>query len=125
MPSGQFVTHTWHVPGTLAANLSIRLKMAFDAQLIHVSTVGSNAYAAGLQIGNGTTAEAYMVKKSIGVSGTPVVFDLDDFVDAATKTYPRLTKGNILALALDYDYNGGGSAQASADVTIVAAMIAG
>lgn len=125
MPSGQLITHTWHVPGTLAANLNIRQKVPYNAQLLHVSAVGSNAYAAGLEIGIGTDPDAYMVKKSIGVSGTAVEFDVEDFVTAASKTYPRIDKGSHLCLALDYDYNGGGSANASADVTITCLLALG
>jgi len=125
MPSGQAVTHTWHVPGALGADLNIRTTMPFDAQLVHVSAVGSNAYGAGLTIGNSGTAAAYMAKKTIGVSGTPVEFAYADFVAYATKAFPRITKGTILVLALDYDYNGGGGANASADVTIVAELLIG
>ena len=125
MPTEQAVTHTWHVPGTLGADLAIRLALPFDAQLVHVSAVGSNTYAAGLSIGTGTDAIAHMAKKSIGVSGTPVEFDFDDFATYANKAYPRLSKGAVLALALDYDYNGGGGANASANVTIVAELLVG
>jgi len=125
MPSGQAVTHTWHVPGSLGADLSIRMTMPFAAQLVHVSAVGSNAYGAGLSIGSGTDATAYMAKKTIGVSGTPVEFAYADFVDYASKRYPNIPKGGVLALALDYDYNGGGGANASANVTIVAELLIG
>ena len=125
MPSSQLTTLSWHVPGTLGADLNIRQKMPYDAQLLHVSAVGSNAYAAGLEIGIGTDADAYMVKKSIGVSNTAVEFDLDDFTTASSKTYPRIDKGSHLCLALDYDYNGGGSSNASANVTITLLLALG
>ena len=125
MPSGQITFLTWHIPGTLAADISIRHTLPFDAQLVHVSAVGSNTAAAGLEIGIGSSAAAYMAKKSIGVSGTPVEFDLDDFTTWTGKAYPRLAKGGILAFALDYDYNAGGGALASANVTIVAELLIG
>ena len=125
MPSSQLLTLTWHVPGTLSADLNIRQKMPYDAQLIHVSAVGSNAAAAGLELGIGTDTDAHMVKKSIGVSGTPVEFDLDDFTGAASKTYPRISKGAQLVAVLDYNYNGGGGASASADVTITLTLAQG
>jgi hypothetical protein len=125
MPSGQFVTLTWHVPGTLGADLAIKQTMGFDAQLVHVSAVGSNAYAAGLSIGTASDATAHLAKSSIGVSGTPVEFDYDNFATYSSKAYPRLSKGAVLALALDYNYNNGGSAQASADVTITATLMVG
>jgi hypothetical protein len=125
MPSGQITTLTWHIPGTLAADLAIRQKMQFDAQLIHVSAVGSNAYAAGLQIGTASDAEAYLVKRSIGTSGIPVALTLANFVNGSSGAYPRITAGSALCLALDYDYNGGGSGSASANVTITLTLLVG
>ncbi len=108
-------THTYHVPGTLGADLNIRFKLPCDAQLLHVSAVGSNAAAAGLSLGNSTESAAYMAKKAVGVSGAPTVFDRDDFVG---NQFPHVPQGTIFTAALDYDYNGGGSASASADVTL-------
>jgi hypothetical protein len=63
-------THTYHIPGTLGADLNIRFKLPGDAQLLHVSATGSNIAAAGLSLGNSTDGVAYMAKKSVGISGT-------------------------------------------------------
>ena len=125
MPSGQKFTMSWHVAGALAADLNIRFKMPTPAQLVHVSAVGSNTAAAGLTIGTAGDADAYMAKKSIGVSGTPVGFDYTDFATYADKAYPRPTAGTNIVFALDFNYNGGGNALASADVTIVATFLEG
>jgi hypothetical protein len=122
-------TLTYHVPGSLSADLAIYWTAPFDCTLLHVSAVGSNAYAAGLTIGDSSDADEYLTKSSIGVSGTPVEFDGDDFVDTAGNThthyYPRIADGTVVAIALDYNYNGGGSANASADVTLVLTLAEG
>jgi hypothetical protein len=113
----------YHVTGTLGADLAIRFTAPFDMTLLHVSAVGSNTKAAGLTIGDSADADEYLVKASIGISGTPVEFDGDDFVDTAGvahgRYYPRIVDGTVVVIALDYDYAAGGSASASADVTIV------
>jgi hypothetical protein len=125
MPSRQKFTHAWHVPGTLGADLDIRFTAPSNCTLVHVSAVGSNAYAAGLTIGTSDSAAEFMAKSSIGVSGTPVEFGFDDFATYASKAYPRIEDGDIVIFALDYNYNNGGSANASADVTIVATFLEG
>ncbi len=109
-------THTYHIPGTLGADLNVRCKLPCDAQLLHVSAVGSNAAAAGLSLGHASDGVAYMTKKAVGISGTPVVFDRDDFVGSQ---FPHMAQGTIFVAALDYDYNNGGSSTASADITLV------
>lgn len=109
-------THTYHVPGTLGADLNIRFKLPCNAQLLHVSAGGSNAAAAGLSLGHSTDGVAYMAKKAAGVSGAPVEFDRDDFVGSQ---FPHIAQGTVFVAAVDYDYNGGGSSSASADITLV------
>jgi hypothetical protein len=114
---------TFHVPGALGADLTIKWTVPFDCQLIHVSAVSSDADAAGLEIGNSADADEYLVKADAGISGTPVEFDGSDFVDADGNKhncyYPHIAKGTIMAIAVDYNYAGGGQASASADVTLV------
>ena len=125
MPSRQKFVQTWHVPGTLSADLNIRYTAPSNCTLIHVSAVGSNAYAAGLTIGTSASAAEFMAKSSIGVSNTPVEFDFDNFATYTNKAYPRIEDGDVVIFAVDYNYNGGGSANASADVTIVATFLEG
>ena len=114
---------SYHVPGTLTADITIIFTAPCDCTLLHVSAVNSTAYAAGLEIGDSDDADEYLTKSSIGVSSTPVEFDGDDFVDTSgnthTRYYPRIADGTVVKLTLDYNYNGGGSANASADYTIV------
>jgi hypothetical protein len=125
MPDTQTIQQTYHVPGTLGADLNIRFTAPCDMQLIHISAVGSGAAAAGLSVGTSSSATAYLAKSSIGVSGTPVEFDFDNFATYSNKAYPRITDGTVVVLALDYDYNNGGAGSASADVTIVLTFLKG
>ena len=125
MPSRQKFVMSWHVAGTLAADLNIRFKAPSNCTLVHVSAVGSNSKPAGLTIGTSDDADEFLTKKAIGASNVPNEFDFDDFATYANKAYPRIEDGDVVILALDYDYNGGGSASASADVTIVATFLEG
>lgn len=111
----------FHVTGQLAANLDIKWKAVCDCILLHVGAVQSDADAAGLEVGSSEDADGYIKKYSIGLSGTPVEKEaLTDFDGAlADSQYPRISDGDIIALALDYDYNAGEDGGAASDVTIV------
>lgn len=105
---GNMFTHTVHVPGTLAANISVVFTVPVDCTILHVSAVGSNANNGLLTMGNTTTADAYLASASIGDSNVPAEFNRANFVGAE---YPRLTKGTVLAAALDFDGAGGTATQ--------------
>jgi hypothetical protein len=107
----------YHIPGTLAANVTIKFTAPFGMQLVHVSAVASDAT---LALGDSDDADEYLTAAAIGDSGTPVEFDGDDFVDADGNThnryYPRITDGTVVVVTLDYD---GATGTAAADVTLV------
>jgi hypothetical protein len=103
----------FHVPGTLAANVSIVWTAPFDCQLVHVSAVGSNANSGLITIGTTSTADAYLASASIGDSNVPVEFGRTDFVG---DQYPHIADGTVIAIALDYDGAGG---TATANFTLV------
>ena len=107
-------TYTYHVTGTLAANIASKFKMPCDAQLIYACANASNTNNALLTLGTSTSAAAYLASSSIGQSGVPVEFDWNDFVDSQ---YPHVTKGTIFAVALDYD-GSSGSAAANFDLNL-------
>ncbi len=114
-------THTFHVPGTLTADLAIVWTVPTDCTLLHVSAVASDANAAGLEVGTTSDADAYITKYSIGTSGTPVEKQTPSDFNGATSdsNRPHIADGTVMKLTLDFNYNGGGSAAASDDVTIV------
>jgi hypothetical protein len=113
----------FHIPGQLSANLDIRFKVPCDCQLLQVSACQSDADAAGITVGDGSDTDEHLTTQSVGVSGTPSVFDGDDFVDSDgnshTRYYPALSAGDTVNIAVDYDYNAGDGGGAASDVTIV------
>ena len=102
-----------HVPGAAAANLDIVISVPVDCRLVRVSAVGSNANDATLSIGVDGDADNIMAAAAIGDSGTPVIFDTDDW--ASTNETGNLDQGELLELAVDFDGAGG---TAVSDLTI-------
>jgi hypothetical protein len=111
---GDFFSACFHVPGTLAANVAIKFQLPFDASLVSVSAVGSNANNGILDVGNSSDAEAYVANLDIGDSGTPATVEAPaSFVNGV---FPHIAKGTIIAAALDFD---GSSGTAAHDFTLV------
>ncbi len=104
---------TYHIPGTLAANVTPRATLPCNCTLLHVSAVASNNSDATLKIGTSTDDDACLAECTIGDSGTPVEKTRADFIGGQ---YPRLTDGTILLITLDFDGSSGTAAQ---NVTIV------
>ncbi len=98
---------TYHIPGTLTANIAIKFTAHANMSLVHVSAVASNDSDATLAIGKGHDADGYLAAATIGDSGTPKEFDLDDFDGAlltdAGKEYPRIEAGDVVQVDLDFD----------------------
>ncbi len=111
--NGTVFTMLHHTVGTLAANQNIRFKLPFDAQLISVSAVGSNANNGIIDVGPSTDTDGYLDGKDIGDSDTPSIFGKADFVNTE---YPHITAGTIIVVSLDYDGAGGTATQ---DFTVV------
>lgn len=99
--------HSYHIPGTLSANLGINFTTPCDLQLVHASAVGSNANDGLLKIGSSSDDDAYLASAAIGDSGTPAVFDRDNFVGGQ---YPHIAAGTVVVITLDYDGAGGTAA---------------
>jgi len=104
---------SYHVPGTLAANVSIVFTAPMDCQLVHVSAVGSNANNGLLTLGTTASTAAYLASSSIGDSDVPAEFAKADFVGAE---FPHIVDGTVVKATLDYDGAGG---TATADFTLV------
>ena len=108
----------FHVPGTLAADLSIVWTAPFACQLVHVSAVGSNANNGLLTIGTTTDADGYVTSISIGDSDVPVEIEGITGFDGALagSQYPHIADGTVLTAVLDYD---GAAGTATDDFTLV------
>jgi len=109
----------FHVPGTLAANITPKFTAPFNYTIIHVSLVASNASDATLKIGTSADDDIFMVAKDCGDSGTPNEYDRDDFVGSQ---YPRVADGDIVVITLDFDGSAGTAAQ---NVTLVLTCLEG
>jgi hypothetical protein len=100
------VTHSFHIPGTLSANLNIRFKVPSDCTLLHVSAVASNDSDATLALGTSAETDGFLAACVIGDSSTPVEKEIVDFDGAllshAGNEPPRLSDGDIFVATLDY-----------------------
>jgi hypothetical protein len=110
---GDHFTIAFHVPGTLAANITMAWTAPFDCTLVHASANGSNANDGKLIIGNSSNDDAYLESAAIGDSDTPAEFDRSDFVGGEC---PHIVKGTVVYVYLDYDGAGG---TATHDFTLV------
>jgi len=109
---------SYHVPGTLTADLNIRFTAPMNCTLLHVSAVASNDNDATLKIGDSSDDDGYITAFAIGDSNTPVekgaITDFDG--ELADSQYPRISDGDVVVLTLDFDGSSGTAAQ---NVTIV------
>jgi hypothetical protein len=103
---------SYHIPGTLGANISIVFKVPFNCHLFHISAVASNDSDAKIAVTNNSST-TYLTAATIGDSGVPKVFTAASF-DAGVA--PKFSKGGAVAVTLDFD---GASGTAAHDVTIV------
>jgi hypothetical protein len=94
--------------GTLAANKLFYWAVPFRCSLVEVSAVASNNSDATLKIGTAADDDSALTAAAIGDSGTPVVFDVDDF---AGDGYPQFAAGTVVVLTLDFDGAAGTAAQ--------------
>jgi hypothetical protein len=109
---GSIFTQSFHIPGTLSANLDIEWKIPFDCQLLHVSWDNSANSNGTITLGNSSTADAYLTTTGIG-NNTVVTKSKADFVGGE---YPHILKDTVFVIGVDYD---GSSGTAAANLTIV------
>lgn len=106
-------TIPFYIPGTLAANHVLTFELPFDAQLIHVSAVASNASNGLIWIGNSDDDDIYMDDQDLGDSGDPAEYGRTDFVG---DQFPHIPNGTIIKATIDFD---GASGTAAANVFVV------
>ena len=110
---GRHFGRTIHVPGTLTADLDIRISVPVDCRLNRLSIVASNASDATIDVGPSGDPNEILSAKDAGDSGTPAVYTSADF--ETTNETGELDKGDVLVLTVDYD---GAVGTAAADLTI-------
>ena len=98
---GNLFTQSFHVPGTLSANLNLRWTVPADCQLIHVSAPATAPPRMALSSwATVRMTDAYLETADIGDSNVPNEFDLDDFVN---DQFPHILDGTIVVITVDYD----------------------
>lgn len=110
---GKHFGRTIHVVGAPVGNVVATLSVPVDCRLKRVSFCGSNAADAVLSIGVSGDTDSILAEQDIGDSGTPAVYDVDDF--ESTNPTGRLEQGDILVITVDPDGDGG---TASQDITV-------
>jgi len=117
---GLKLIHSYHIPGTLSADINIRFTVPANCTLNHVSAVASNDSDATLALGTSADTDGFLAAAVIGDSNTPVEKALANFDGAllteAGKDHPRLSDGDIFVATLDHD---GASGTAAQNVTLV------
>ena len=119
-------THSFHVPGTLGADLDIRFTAPSPCTLVHSSAVASNDSDATLTLGTSADVDGWLAACVIGDSNTPVEKGIADFDGAllsdAGNEPPRAIDGTIIVAVLDFD---GASGTAADDFTLVLTFVEG
>lgn len=117
---GNRFTISFHIPGTLSANLGIVFDAPCDCTLVELQAVTSNASNAQIKAGTVASDAAYLAYFDTGDSSAPARKRL--LADFAGGQYPRLTAGTHAKLTVDYD---GASGTAAADLTVLAVFLEG
>ena len=111
---------TFHVPGTLTANLSLKWTASFDGRVKEISAVASNDSDATMTFGTSADADYTLAACTIGDSGTPVTKTVSNW--ATTNPTGALSKGEIVVITVDYD---GAAGTAADDLTVILTLLEG
>jgi hypothetical protein len=116
---GTLFAHSFHIPGTLTANLNIRFTVPKDCQLLHVSASNSAATNGTFILGTSADDDAYLTTSDVGDSNVPNEFSKANFVGTE---YPHILDGVIFVVTIDYD---GAAGTAAANLTLVLTFLEG
>lgn len=104
----------FHVPGTLAANVTFNFKAPCDLKLNSVSAVGTNAHDATIIVGTSADSDGYMTAKDVGDSSVPNQYTRSSFTGAlmAESGQPAIiAKDTVVVCVVDFDGAAGTSVQ--------------
>ena len=123
---GEKFVMTWRLDGTLAANKTIGFKLPFAITVVALGAVASNNSDATISLGTLADPDGYLLAKVVGDSGTPVVYDKDDWDGAllpsdhiADVDNLHVAADTVVNIAIDYDGATGTAAQ-NVDIYLVA-----
>lgn len=117
---GNHIIWSFHVPGTLAANVNVRFAVPVDCRVVHISAVASNDSDATMTFGVSSDTDSILASTTIGDSNVPAVFDRDNW--AAANETAEFAKGDIAVLTVDFD---GAAGTAAADLTVTITALEG
>lgn len=117
---GHRVLVTFHVPGTLTADLAIVWTAAFRGRIKEVCSVASNDSDATLKVGTTSDDDFYFASHTVGDSSVPSTKTRADF--ASTAQNGVFDPDDVLKLTVDYD---GAAGTAADDLTVVLTLLEG
>ncbi len=94
-----------HGHGTLAANMTMHVKLPCDATLVQVDAVATTAAVGTVKIGTDADDDGYLPASSFGASNTPAAYDRGDFTGAlnpAPAECPHLSRGAVLKITVTH-----------------------
>jgi hypothetical protein len=103
---------SFHIAGTLIADVAIAEALAVDCVLREVSVVASTDTDGLISITDGDEI-TYLDAKAVGPLGAAAVYGAADFLNGVD---PHLAAGQTLAIAVDFD---GDEGTAAANLTVV------
>jgi hypothetical protein len=111
---------SFHVPGTLTANITFIWTAPFDCTLRSISAVATSATNATIEAGTTTDPNGFLVASAVGPSSVPATYDRDDFLGALMSGgEARLSAGDVFNIPVDFD---GDAGTAAANLTVVAIL---
>ena len=114
------IQQTYHIPGTLTADLVIAFAAAEGMTLKHVSTYNNGECDGTFTLGDASNPAAHMAMQYMATgSGDPAQYSREDFVN---KDYPHIEKGETFRILIDYDGTAGVAAK---DLTLVLTFAVG
>lgn len=111
---GMKVFVPFHVPGTLAANVTIVFTAPCDLTLHEVQAAATNASSATLTVGTTADPDGYLTAQDVGDSSVPARYTRASFTGALVAESGQavaVAAGTVVTVVVDYDGAAGTAAQ--------------
>ena len=110
----------FHVPGTLAANITLIFQAVKAMTLVAVQTVNTANSGATFILGTSADDDAYLTTQNLGDSSTPTV--INQKASFVGEQFPHIDVGTTIVMTIDYDGAGG---TAAANMMVVLEFLEG
>jgi hypothetical protein len=111
---GMRVLVPFHVPGTLAANVSFIFRAPCDLTLKSVQAVGTNANNALITVGTTADTDGYLTSSDVGDSSVPAEYRRSSFTGALVASSGQdvaVADDTVVQVTVDYDGSAGTAVQ--------------